>query len=196
MSLLSIGAGIAAFGLEPTLTQFSSFVPFLRFTSSITPAPDFRQNLLGIIVTFLPALQAQWIILVYSAVGALLVLGTLMMLWPPGRRAGDLGLEAGLLIATTTLLFPGDGVSPSNNAPAMLRPVDLSVAAPQQEKLEKLGCVSGSLHVDNHSGYLRFQPVRPIEIFSRSSNNLFHFVIVDMGATNTVDSALHPASET
>ena len=106
VSLLSIGAGIVAFGLEPTLTQFSSFVPFLRFTSSITPAPDFRQNLLGIIVTFLPALQAQWIILVYSAVGALLVLGTLMMLWPPGRRAGDLGLEAGLLIATTTLLFP------------------------------------------------------------------------------------------
>ena len=106
VSLLSIGAGIAAFGLEPTLTQFSSFVPFLRFTSSITPAPDFRQNLLGIIVTFLPALQGPWIILVYSAVGALLVLGTLMILWPPGRRAGDLGLEAGLLIAATTLLFP------------------------------------------------------------------------------------------
>ncbi|MGA2240403.1 MAG: glycosyltransferase family 87 protein [Candidatus Bathyarchaeia archaeon] len=100
VSLLSIGAGIAAFGLEPTLTQFH------RSTSSTIPPPDFLQNLLGIIVTFLPALQPQWIILVYSAVGALLVLGTLMILWPPGRRAGDLGLEAGLLIAATTLLFP------------------------------------------------------------------------------------------
>jgi hypothetical protein len=104
-SLLTVVAGVAAFGLGPTLTQLNSFVPFFRFASSIMPVPDFRQNLLGIIVSML-ATQSRIIPLAYSAVAALFVLAILLVMWPPSRKARGETVEAGLLIVTTTLLFP------------------------------------------------------------------------------------------
>ena len=196
VSLLSIGAGIAAFGLEPTLTQFSSFVPFLRFTSSIMPAPDFRQNLLGIIVTLLPALQAQWIILVYSAVGALLVLGTLMMLWPPGRRAGDLGLEAGLLIATTTLLFPATEFHHLIMLLLCFAPLILAWQLPSKRNWKSWGALAAAYALITIQGIYDFNLFGLSKYSPDLRISFFHFVIVDMGASNTVDSARHPASET
>jgi hypothetical protein len=104
-SLLTVVAGVAAFGLGPTLSQFNSFVPFFSFAGSIMPAPDFRQNLLGIVVSML-ATQSQIVPLAYSAVAALFVLATLLVMWPPSRKARGETLEAGLVIVTTTLLFP------------------------------------------------------------------------------------------
>lgn len=120
VSTAVILAGLAAFGLGASLSQFAYKAIFAEGLRSINHAsctppchPD-NWSLLGMLSLWLaptssgpPLVNAPQILVpLYLVLAGAFGFATLGLLWPFGRRGRSLELEVGLLLVTTSLVFP------------------------------------------------------------------------------------------
>ena len=97
-------AGIAAFGLAPTLSQVAGMSSLSLHSVGLSSIST-NQNLNGMVGRHLGFLPPQTGLTIYVGVVLLLGLSTVALLLPPGKPKRPIELEAALLIVATHLLM-------------------------------------------------------------------------------------------